>query len=197
MMHSRSAFFSPLSCEARTYFMRVSAICSLKGFPPSSVAVVSEVMGEVEEVVLEGEGGVSCVSLSLRSFRLGLGGASDSPAVVMETAGLGVRLGDFPLGERALRLPSPRAEGVVPMSSDLSSLTMARPGLGLRRLEIGLKALLVLGERTTLWSPSSLVAVIVGVEEGEGEGVGEMAPRGLFTPCLARLISVPRGLGGL
>ena len=118
------------------------------------VVVVSEIMGE--EAGLgedgEGEGGVSRVSLSFLSLRLGFGGASDSPAVVAETAGLGERLGDFPLGERGRRFPalSPRAEGVVPASSDLSSVTLARPGLGLCRLEMGLKALFLLGERTTL-----------------------------------------------
>ena len=141
---------------------------------------------------------MSCVSLSCRSLHPGLGGAS-APDVAMETAGLGVRLGDFPRGERGRRfpVPSPRAEGVVPVSSDLSSLTTASPGLGLRRLEMGLKALFVFGERTTLWSPSSLVAVMVGVAEGEEErgGVGVLVGKGF--PCLARLISVPRGLGGM
>ena len=151
-------------------------------------------MGEEDEAVLEGEGGVSCISLSFRSLRPGLGGASDSP-VAVEMAGLGVRLGDFPLGGRGLRLPNPRAEGVVPASSDLSSFTMARPGLGLCLLEMGLKALSLFGERTIRCCPSSLVAVIVGVEEGEGEG--ELATNGLLVPSLALLISVPRGRGGL
>ena len=122
----------------------------MKGFPPpSDNVIIGEEAGLGDNG--EGEGGVSCVSLSCLSLRLGLGGTSDSPAVTVEMAGLGERLGDFPLGERGRRFPalSPRAVGVVPASSDLSSLTTGSPGLGLRRLlEIGLKALF--GERTTL-----------------------------------------------
>ena len=77
--------------------------------------------------------------------------------VIEETGEFGVRLGDFPLGERGRWFAGLKpCEADVDISVSLSSLTTARPGrlgLGLRRALIALKALF-LEEGMTGRSPS-------------------------------------------